>query len=153
METNGMNEMKEPRILLVEDDHADREKTLEALRKYGLGYEVRVVTGGQEALDYLLGRGRFHERSRHPLPDLVLLDMSLAPIDGLRVLQRIREHDQLRTMPVVILCGSPEERERARVESVKAHAYAMKPVSPDDMRDLVRMTYPSFAGYAAMRFE
>ena len=62
------NEEKEPRILLVEDDRADREKTLDALRKYGLGYEVRVVSGGREALDYLMGRGRFHERSRHPLP-------------------------------------------------------------------------------------
>ncbi|HEY2628293.1 MAG TPA: response regulator [Usitatibacter sp.] len=144
---------KEPRILLVEDDRTDREKTLEALRRYGLGYEVRVVSGGQEALDYLLGRGRFHERSRHPMPDLVLLDMSLAPFDGMRVLQLIRENERLRTMPVVILCGSPEERERAKVESVKAAAYAMKPVSADDMRDLVRMTYPSFAGYAAMRFE
>ncbi len=144
---------KEPRILLVEDDNADREKTLEALRKYGLGYEVRVVSGGQEAMDYLLARGRFHERSRHPLPDLVLLDMSLAPVDGAHILRRIRENESLRTMPVVILCGTPEERERAKVESVKAHAYAMKPVSADDMRDLVRMTYPSMAGYAAMRFE
>jgi two-component system response regulator len=143
----------EPRILLVEDDRADREKTLEALRKYGLGYEVRVVSGGHEALDYLLGRGRFHERSRHPMPDVVFLDMSLAPVDGLRVLQQIREHERLRTIPVVILCGSPEERDRAKAETVAAHATAMKPVSADDMRDLVRMTYPSAAGYAAMRFE
>jgi len=144
---------KQPRILLVEDDRADRERTLEALRRYGLGYEARVVNGGQEALDYLLGRGRFHERSRHPLPDLVLLDMSLAPMDGLHVLHRIREHERLRSIPVVILCASPEERERARIESARAHAYAMKPVSPDDMRELVRMTYPSAAAYAAMRFE
>ena len=144
---------KDPRILLVEDDHTDRDKTLEALRKYGLGYEVRVVTGGQEALDYLLGRGRFHERRRHPLPDLVLLDMSLAPIDGLRVLARIRENASLKSLPVIILCSTPEERSRAMVESVQAHAFAMKPVSPDDMRDLVRLTYPSAVGYAAMRFE
>ena len=144
---------KEPRILLVEDDRADRERTLEALRKLGLGYEARVVTGGHEALDYLLGRGRFHERSRHPLPDLVLLDLSLAPLDGLHVLHRIREHERLRTIPVVILCASPEERDRARVETARAHAYAMKPVSADDMRELVRMTYPSISGYAAMRFE
>jgi CheY-like chemotaxis protein len=144
---------KEPRILLVEDDRADREKTLEALRKYGLGYEVRVVSGGREALDYLLGRGRFHERSRHPLPDLVLLDMSLAPLDGLCVLNYIREYEPLRTIPVVILCSTTEERDRAKVETVKAHAYAMKPVRADDMRDLVRMTYPSVTAYAAMRFE
>lgn len=144
---------KEPRILLVEDDRAEREKTLEALRRYGLGYEVRVVSGGHEALDYLLGRGRFHERSRNPLPDLVLLDMSLAPMDGLRVLKQIREHERLRTMPVVIMCGSNEERERAKIEAVKAHAYAMKPVTADDMRDLVRMTYPTVGCYAAMRFE
>ncbi|HEX4333866.1 MAG TPA: response regulator [Usitatibacter sp.] len=144
---------KEPRILLVEDDHADREKTLEALRKHGLGYEVRFVAGPHEALDYLLARGRFHERRRHPMPDLVLLDMSLAPLDGLRVLRRIREVESLRSLPVVILCTTAEERERAMVDAVRAHAYAMKPVSADDMRDLLRMTYPSMATYAAMRFE
>jgi len=144
---------KEPRILLVEDDNTDREKTLEALRKHGLGYEVRFVAGPHEALDYLLGRGRFHERSRHPMPDVVLLDMSLAPLDGLRVLGRIREVEALRSLPVVILCTTPEERERAMVGSVRAHACAMKPVSADDMSDLLRMTYPSMATYAAMRFE
>lgn len=144
---------KEPRILLVEDDNADREKTLDALRKHGLGYEVRFVTGPHEALDYLLGRGRFHERRRHPLPDLVLLDMSLAPMDGLRVLRRIREVESLRSLPVIILCGTPEEHERAMIDSVRAHAYALKPVSPDDMRDLLRLTYPSATNYAAMRFE
>ena len=147
------NNETEPRILLVEDDKADREKTLEALRKYGLGYEVRVVTGGHEALDYLLGRGRFHERSRNPLPDLILLDMSLAPIDGARVLARIRDNESLKAIPVIILCSTPEERGRAMVESVRAHAYAVKPVSADDMRDLVRLTYPSVTSYAAMRFE
>jgi len=144
---------KEPRILLVEDDRADREKTLETLRRFGLGYEVRVVSGGHEALDYLLGRGRFHERSRNPLPDLILLDMSLAPIDGARVLARIRDNESLKAIPVIILCSTPEERERAMVESVRAHAYAVKPVSADDMRDLVRLTYPSVTSYAAMRFE
>ena len=112
-----------PRILLVEDDNADREKTLEALRKHGLRYEARFVTSSHEALDYLAGRGRFHERSRYPMPDLVLLDISLAPMDGLRVLARIREVE------------------------------ALQPVSPDDMRDLLRMTYPSPLAYAAMRFE
>ena len=142
-----------PRILLVEDDNADREKTLEALRKHGLRYEARFVTSPHEALDYLLGRGRFHERSRYPMPDLVLLDISLAPMDGLRVLARIREVEALRSLPVVILCTTAEERERAMVESVRAHATAMKPVSAEDMRDLLRMTYPSMATYAAMRFE
>ena len=111
------------------------------------------MSGGREALDYLTARGRFHERSRHPLPDLVLLDMSLAPIDGLCVLNYIRENESLKAIPVVILCSTPEERERAKVAAVEAHAYAMKPVSPADMRDLVRMTYPSIGGYAAMRFE
>lgn len=144
---------KEPRILLVEDDNADRERTLDALRKHGLGYELRFVSGPHEAIDYLLGRGRFHERRRHPLPDLVLLDMSLAPLDGLRVLARIREVEALRSLPVVILCTTAEERSRAMVDTVRAHAYAMKPVTPDDMRDLLRMTYPSMATYAAMRFE
>ena len=139
------------RILLVEDDNADRERTLEALRRFKLGYEVRFVNGCHEALDYLLGRGRFHERGRHPLPDLVLLDFSLAPMDGMHVLERIRAVDSLRSTPVVILCSTPDERERAIAGA--AQACAMKPVSHDDMRDLLRLTYPTMMGYAAMRLE
>jgi CheY-like chemotaxis protein len=147
------SESKLLRILLVEDDKADREKTLEALRRFKLGYEVRFVSGCHEALDYLLGRGRFHERRRHPLPDLVLLDFSLAPIDGMRVLERIRAVDWLKATPVVILCSTPEERERAIAGAAQAQACAMKPVSPDDMRSLLRMTYPTMLDYAAMRLE
>ena len=79
--------------------------------------------------------------------------MSLAPIDGLCVLNYIRENESLKAIPVVILCSTQEERERAKIAAVEAHAYAMKPVSPADMRDLVRMTYPSIGSYAAMRFE
>ena len=147
------NEGKTLRILLVEDDKADRDKTLEALRRFKPGYEVRFVSGCHEALDYLLGRGRFHERRRHPLPDLVLLDFSLAPFDGMRVLERMRSVEWLKATPVVILCSTPEERERAIAGAAAAQATAMKPVSADDMRDLLRMTYPSMMDYAAMRLE
>jgi len=146
-------EGKTLRILLVEDDKADREKTLDALRRFKLGYEVRFVSGCHEALDYLLGRGRFHERRRHPLPDLVLLDFSLAPFDGMRVLERIRSVEWLKATPVVILCSTPDERERAIAGAAHAQATAMKPVSADDMRDLLRMTYPTMVDYAAMRLE
>ena len=102
-----------PRIMVVDDDHKELDRTLEAIRRHGVGYEARIARGGFEALDYLFGRGRFHERRRHPLPDLILLDFDMAPLDGLEVLRRIRTAEYLPRIPVAILCKTEHERERA----------------------------------------
>jgi len=126
--------------MVVDDDHQELDRTLEAIRKHGVGYEARIARGGFEALDYLFGRGRFHERRRHPLPDLILLDFDMAPIDGLEVLRRIRIAEYLPRIPVVILCKSEDERDRVEQDATGACACVVKPITPECFHELLMVS-------------
>src|ERR1700747_2865532 len=97
------------RILLVEDDPKDVELTLTALDEYNLANEVVLARDGEEALDYLYYRGNFTMRSSEN-PAVLLLDLKLPKVDGLEVLKQIKSDDKLRTIPVVVLTSSKEEK-------------------------------------------
>src|SRR6266511_211347 len=97
-------------ILLAEDNPKDVELTLTALAENHLANEVVVARDGEEALDYLLRRGRFALRTEGN-PAVVLLDLKMPRLDGLEVLRRIKSDDTLKTVPVVMLTSSREERD------------------------------------------
>ena len=97
-----------------------------------------VVTGGQDALDYLFGEGKYTDRTRFPLPSLVLLDLKLPGIDGFEVLRRIKSTPMLKRLPVIILTSSKEEGDRAFSYDNGANSYLVKPVSFDGFLDVVR---------------
>jgi CheY-like chemotaxis protein len=120
-----MAELK--RILLAEDNPKDVELTLTALEEHNLANEVVVVHDGAEALDYLYRRGKFALRAEAN-PAVVLLDLKMPKVDGLEVLRIIKADERLRTIPVVILTSSREEKDL--VESYKhgVNAYVVKPV-------------------------
>ena len=115
------------RILLVEDDPRDVELTLTALDDYKLANEVVVCRDGQEALDYLYGRGKFSDRAGE-IPAVILLDLKLPKVDGLEVLERIKSDERLRMIPVVMLTSSHEERDMMRSYKLGVNAYVVKPV-------------------------
>src|SRR5690349_9311405 len=128
-----------PRILVVDDDRKDLDRTLDTIRTHCSSYEARIAVGAFEGLDYLFGRGRFHERRRHPLPDLVLLDVGMAPLGGVQVLKRIAEADYLCRIPVALLCDNEEQRQRAIKEGgAEACAVVVKPMTTDGLRGLLR---------------
>jgi CheY-like chemotaxis protein len=128
----------EIRILLVDDDRADLQATLEALRRCCLGNAVRTARGGQEALDYLFGRGQFAARRRYPLPDVVLLDLNMPGTDGFAVLRQVRQAEALRRIPVVALCTTEGEGERALAREFRANRYMVKPVTFESFADLAQ---------------
>jgi len=125
-------------ILLVDDELSDTRATLEVLGKAGLARDVRVARGGQEAVDYLFGRGQFATRRRFPLPQLVLLDLHMPGTDGFAVLRQMRQAEALRGIPVIALCTSPEEGERALRCEFRANRYVVKPVTLESLGDLPR---------------
>jgi two-component system, response regulator len=127
-----------PVILLVEDNSSDEELTLRALRKSHISNEVVVVRDGAEALDYLFARGTYADRDPTDLPQVVLLDLNLPKIGGLEVLQRIREDERTRLMPVVILTSSQEDRDLAAGYARGANSYVVKPVDFTQFADAVR---------------
>ena len=115
------------RILLVEDDPRDVELTLNALEDYNLANEVVIAHDGQEALDYLYGRGKFEGRPTGN-PAVILLDLKLPKVDGLEVLQQLRSDEQLKMIPVVVLTSSHEEKDMMRSYKLGVNAYVVKPV-------------------------
>lgn len=114
-------------ILLVEDNPKDLELTLLALERSKLANEVVVVRDGEECLDYLFSRGRYDHRPQGN-PAVVLLDLKLPKVDGLQVLQEIKNHPELGLMPVVMLTTSREEQDLLKSYRLGVNAYVVKPV-------------------------
>jgi two-component system response regulator len=115
-------------VLLVQDNPLEVELTLRPLRDLDPAYRIGVARDGEEALDYLLGRGAYRHRLGAPLPRLVLLDLKLPRVDGLEVLRRIRTDSRTALLPVVILTSSNEERDRIQGYTLGANSYVRKPV-------------------------
>ena len=121
-----MNELK--RILLVEDNPKDVELTLAALEEHNLANEVVVVRDGASALDYLYRRGEYKMRGGNN-PAVVLLDIKLPKIDGIEVLRQLKSDPQLKTIPVVMLTSSREEKDLVDSYKLGVNAYVVKPVN------------------------
>ena len=125
------------RILYAEDNPKDVELTLSALDEHHLANEVVVVGDGAEALDYLYRRGKFVMRSDNN-PAVVLLDLKMPKVDGLEVLRTIKGDERLRTIPVVILTSSREERDLIESYRLGTNAYVVKPVDFQQFIDAVK---------------
>lgn len=135
MEEIQLLELK--RILLVEDDLMDMELTLTALEEKSLANEVLVVHDGEEALNFLYYRGSFRMRSPGN-PVLILLDLKLPKIDGLEVLKQIKEDENLKTIPVVMLTSSREEQDVVESYQLGVNAYVVKPIDFKDFVEAVK---------------
>jgi CheY-like chemotaxis protein len=115
------------KILLAEDNPEDVELTLEALGEINLANEVAVVEDGVEAMDYLRRQGKW--AARHAgLPAVVLLDLKMPRKDGMEVLREIKGDPGLRSVPVVMMTSSKEERDVVESYRLGVNAYVVKPV-------------------------
>jgi len=130
-----MKELK--RILLVEDNPNDIELTLEALSEYNLANEVVVARDGAEALDYLYRRGDYKLRSEGN-PAVILLDLKMPKVDGLEVLKQVKTDGSLRSIPVVVLTSSNEEKDLVESYKLGSNAYVVKPVEFKDFVDAIK---------------
>jgi two-component system, response regulator len=115
-------------ILLVEDSPQEVELTLKPLLQLDDATRIDVVRDGEEALDYMFGRGTFRHAQTAPLPRLVLLDLKLPRIDGIDVLRAIRANSRTSLAPVVVLTSSLDARELAQCYQLGANSCVQKPV-------------------------
>lgn len=125
------------KILWVEDDPDDVLLIGRAICKAGLEPPVLVRDGG-EAVAYLSGSGRYADRSVHPFPALVLLDLKLPRMSGFEVLQWIQEHDEISRVPVVMFTSSQERTDIDRAYRLGANAYLLKSVDHDHLVETLR---------------
>ena len=129
---------KPAHIMLVEDNRMDVELTLDAFREVHLANSVHVAPNGEDALDYLFGRGQYADRRSFPLPNLILLDLKMPGIDGFEVLRQLKGAQALRRIPVIILTSSTEEGDLALSYDIGANSYLVKPVSFEGFLQVVR---------------
>jgi two-component system response regulator len=124
-----VNQAREMEILLVEDNEDDAAMTLRALRKANFVNGIRVARDGAEALAILFGTQPDGPPPAANLPRLILLDLKLPKIDGLQVLQRIKNDPRTRVTPVVILTSSQEQRDVVESYGLGVNSYIVKPVN------------------------
>ena len=114
-------------ILLAEDNAADAELALRALRDKRVANTVIWVKDGDEALDYVFRRGAYGDRTTGH-PRLVLLDLKMPKVDGLEVLKALKGAESTRAIPVVVMTSSREERDLVETYRLGVNSYIVKPV-------------------------
>jgi two-component system, response regulator len=130
------NQMVE--ILLVEDNPTDIELTLMALKESNLGNKIHVVQDGEEALDFIFGKGKFEKRNSVLKPKVILLDLKLPKIGGIDVLKTIRADERTKLIPVVVLTSSREERDIIDTYKLGVNSYIVKPVQFENFAKTVK---------------
>lgn len=130
--------LAEPDILLVEDNEDDMDLALHALQREKLANNIYVARDGEEALDFLFCREAFGHRSFDHPPKLVLLDLKLPKVDGMEVLKQVKGDARTRTIPVVIMTSSKEERDLVASYHLGVNSYIQKPVDFGKFRQTVK---------------
>ncbi len=120
--------MREWHILLIEDSDEDVAATIRGLRREDVALVVHRCTTGDQALDYLYQRGRYSGAAQAPRPDLILLDLNLPGTDGRALLAVIKDDEDLKAIPVVVLTTSNNPKDIASCYQRGANSYQIKPV-------------------------
>jgi CheY-like chemotaxis protein len=127
------------RILLVEDSVNDVKLTTAALRAAGLANEIDVCRDGVEALEYLAKiREAASKGEECACPCVVLLDLKMPRVDGLEVLAKLRAEATFRTLPVVMITSSAEEKDMVRSYNLGVNGYVVKPVTHDEFLQAIK---------------
>ena len=126
-------------ILLVDDSQDDVDLTLHSLRTENLANRVFIARDGEEALAFLFCSGPHAQRSFEQPPKLVLLDLKLPKVDGMQVLKRVKDDPRTKTIPVVMMTSSREERDMLNGYNLGVNSYLQKPVDFDEFRKMVKL--------------
>jgi len=124
-----MSETNAVEILLVEDNPNDVELALRALRKSNLTNRIHVARDGAEAIEFIFCEGPHATRKIENGPRVILLDLKLPKVDGLEVLKRIKSDPRTKTIPVVVLTSSKEQKDVVESYQLGTNSYIVKPVS------------------------
>lgn len=127
-----MNSLEPLTILLVEDDPADQKLIRTSMKDQRVANELRIVDSGEEGIDFLHHRGSYSSDS--PRPDLILLDLNMPGMGGKEFLKRIKDDENLKQIPVVILTTSDSERDIIESYKLQASGYVHKPVTLDGFK-------------------
>src|ERR1051326_5889204 len=125
-------------VLLVEDDPADIFIMERAWKKAEIQNPLRVINDGQQAVDYISGKGDFTNREQNPLPCLILLDIKLPYLSGLQVVKWLRSYEPASTIPCVFLTSSNADMDIQQAYQLGGNAYLVKPPTPEKLVHLLQ---------------
>ena len=124
-------------IMLIEDNLDHAELVIRTMQEHRIATQVRHLRDGGSALEYLFRRGEFSDPERSPRPQIILLDLRLPGVDGIDVLKAIKEDEELKAIPVIILTTSEAEKDIARAYQHQANSYLVKPAGYEEFRKLM----------------
>lgn len=125
-------------VLLVEDNEDHAELVKRQLADHKISNKIVHVSDGQAALDYLFQVGDYTDPIKYPRPHVILLDLRLPKVDGIDVLKAIKESEELRQIPVVVLTTSEAEKDIARAYGNHANSYIVKPIDFEKFKELMK---------------
>lgn len=125
-------------VLAAEDDRADRFFLTEAVQSAGMPVALHTVRDGEEALKYLRAEGEFGDREKHPVPDLLLLDLKMPNMSGLEVLRWVKENPDYKWIPAIVLSGSVMMDDIREAYDLGASGFFTKPNSFEELKQTVR---------------
>ena len=132
------NEPDDITILVAQSDPDDKVFALHALKKAGIKHRVVLARDGVEALNYLFGTGHYEGRDTGSMPELVLLDLRMPRLKGTDVLRHMRFNGRTKSLPVLILVSSMEERDELDSHGPKPNGFVLKPLDFAELSDAVR---------------
>lgn len=124
-------------ILLVEDNPSDAELTLRALKKNNIASKILVVTDGAMALDFIFHTGAYAGRGPKNYPRIILLDLKMPKVNGIEVIRKIKSDKNTKSIPIVVLTSSEEEKDVTESYALGVNSYIVKPVEFDKLTKVV----------------
>jgi len=128
-------------ILVVDDDPNDLILIEGAFRKIGVIDSIHTVSGGQEAINYMMGEGKYSDRSLYPYPTFVTTDLKMPGVDGLAVLEHLKNNPAWAIIPTVVLTSSRDLDDIKKAYMLGASSYHVKPNTPDELHRLLRVLH------------
>ena len=125
-------------ILLADDDAEDRMLITDALKESRLKNNIQCVENGEELLDFLNNRNKYSDKSKFPLPGIILLDLNMPRKDGREALREIKADNRLRHIPIIILTTSKAEEDILKTYNIGVNSFITKPVSFNSMVETMK---------------
>ena len=129
---------KQVEIVLVEDNPHDAELALRALKTNNLANNLIWLQDGVEALDFIFAQGQYSDRTMEDVPKVVLLDLKLPRVSGLEVLEKVKSDLRTKSIPIVVLTSSSEERDIITSYNFGVNSYILKPVDFDKFIEAIK---------------